>query len=118
MGEELGRCRFYGVEVVTLCRLEVTQRDKLIDAPWPELHTHVSYAVTASLAVSPHARRRGGGTWFCRHAFDGYAMGVKNRLRCLRPRRMADAIEEVARSLGRETVPRGRSQRGRTVGYP
>ena len=39
MGEELGRCRFYGVEVVTLCRLEVTQRDKLIDAPWPELHT-------------------------------------------------------------------------------
>ena len=39
MGEELGRCRFYGVEVVTLCRLEVTQRNKLIDAPWPELHT-------------------------------------------------------------------------------
>ena len=46
MGEELGRCRFYGVEVVTLCRLEVTQRDKLIDPPWPELHTHMSYAVT------------------------------------------------------------------------
>jgi hypothetical protein len=62
MGEELGRCRFYGVEVVTLSRLEVTQRDKLIDAPWPELHTHVSYAVTAPFTVSPHARsQRAGG---------------------------------------------------------
>jgi hypothetical protein len=79
--------------------MEVTQRNKPIDTPWPELHTNVSYAVTPSLAVSPHARRRGGGTRFCRHAFDGYAMGVKNQLRCLRD-------EHRCRSLGRETVPR------------
>ena len=93
MGEELGRCRFYGVEVVALSRRKVTQGDKLIDAPWPKLNGHVSYAVTPSLAVSPHARCRGGGTRFCRHAFDGYAMGVKNQLRCLRDEQESRSID-------------------------
>jgi hypothetical protein len=49
--KELGRCRFYGVEVVTLCRLEVTQRDKLIDAPWPELNGHASCSAAAPRPV-------------------------------------------------------------------
>jgi hypothetical protein len=103
MGEELGRCRLYGVEVVTLCRLEVTQRNKLIDAPWPELNGHASCSATAPLAVfaCPHRRRRGSGCFH--HTFKGYAMGVKIDLGDLRGE-MADAIKEVARFLERETV--------------